>query len=65
MMMSGSRRWESEAFCLAQREKVTQSAHANGFDNIIMADTFEEAFEQCVNIRSRAILNALSPACAN
>ena len=32
----------------ATREKIAQSAHANGFDDIIMADTFEEAFEQCV-----------------
>lgn len=48
--MSGSRRLtgKRKLFCLAQREKIAQSAHANGFDDIIMADTFEEAFEQCV-----------------
>ena len=38
----------------ATREKIAQSAHANGFDDIIMADTFEEAFEQCVKYASRA-----------
>lgn len=49
----------------ATREKIAQSAHANGFDDIIMADTFEEAFEQCVKYAKPGDAVLLSPACAS
>ena len=49
----------------ATREKIAQCARKNGFDDIIMADTFEEAFEQCVKYAEAGDAVLLSPACAS
>ncbi len=47
------------------REKIAACAKAHGISNIILADTFEEAFDVCVKqaVPGDAVL--LSPACAS
>lgn len=47
------------------REKIEECARKNGFSNIVLADTFEEAMEVCVSraVPGDAVL--LSPACAS
>ena len=47
------------------REKIAECAKAHGISNIILADTFEEAFDICVKqaVPGDAVL--LSPACAS
>lgn len=47
------------------REKIAACARKHGVENIILADTFEEAFEICVSqaVPGDAVL--LSPACAS
>lgn len=47
------------------REKIAECAKNHGIDNIILADTFEEALDICTKnaIRGDAVL--LSPACAS
>ncbi len=47
------------------REKIAACARAHGVENIILADTFEEAFQICVSqaVPGDAVL--LSPACAS
>lgn len=47
------------------REKIAECARKHGVENIILADTFEEAFDICVQnaVSGDAVL--LSPACAS
>lgn len=47
------------------RDKIAECARKHGFSNIILADTFEEAFQICVQnaVPGDAVL--LSPACAS
>ena len=47
------------------RDKIAECARKHGFTNIILADTFEEAFRICVEnaVPGDAVL--LSPACAS
>ena len=47
------------------REAIAEAARRNGFDNIRMADTFEEAFAICVQEAHRGDAVLLSPACAS
>ena len=47
------------------REKIAQAARRCGFDSIVMADTFEEAFEICVQKAQPGDAVLLSPACAS
>ncbi len=47
------------------REKIAACAKAHGVENIILADTFEEAFEICVEQARPGDAVLLSPACAS
>lgn len=47
------------------REKIAACAKAHGIANIIMADTFEEAFDICVKQARPGDAVLLSPACAS
>ncbi len=47
------------------REKIAQCARGHGLSNIIMADTFEEAFDRCVEQARAGDAVLLSPACAS
>lgn len=47
------------------REKIADCARKHGVKNIILADTFEEAFETCVRQAERGDAVLLSPACAS
>jgi len=47
------------------REKIAECARKHGFENIVMADTFEEAFEVCVKSAEPGEAVLLSPACAS
>lgn len=47
------------------REKIAECARKHGFDKIVMADTFEEAFEVCVKTAQDGDAVLLSPACAS
>ncbi len=47
------------------REKIAECAREHGFDKIVMADTFEEAFEVCVKTAQDGDAVLLSPACAS
>ena len=47
------------------KEKIAASAKRCGFNNIIMADTFEEAFQICVEKARPGDAVLLSPACAS
>lgn len=47
------------------REKIALAARNQGFNNIIMADTFEEAFNICTQNASDGDAVLLSPACAS
>ncbi len=49
----------------ATREKIAQTAEKLGFTNTVMADTFEEAFEKCVEYARPGDAVLLSPACAS
>ena len=49
----------------ATREKIAQTAGSLGFTDIVMADTFEEAFEKCVEYAQPGDAVLLSPACAS
>ena len=49
----------------ATREKIAAAARKAGFDDIVMADTFEEAFEKCVEYAVPGDAVLLSPACAS
>lgn len=47
------------------REKIAECAKKHGFHDIVMADTFEEAFELCVKTAKSGEAVLLSPACAS
>lgn len=47
------------------REKIAEAAHRCGFHNILMAETFEEAFDLCVRHAQPGDAVLLSPACAS
>ena len=47
------------------REKIAQCARKHGFDEIVMADTFEEAMEICIKNANSGDAVLLSPACAS
>lgn len=47
------------------KEKIAECAKAHGVKNIILADTFEEAFAVCVKQASPGDAVLLSPACAS
>lgn len=47
------------------REKIADCARKHGVENIILADSFEEAFEICVKQAHRGDAVLLSPACAS
>ena len=49
----------------ATREKIAETAGRHGFHDIVMADTFEEAFERCVESAQPGDAVLLSPACAS
>ena len=49
----------------ATREKIAECAEKNGFHEIVMADSFEEAFEKCVESAQPGDAVLLSPACAS
>lgn len=49
----------------ATREKIAETARRLGFTDIVMADTFEEAFEKCVKYAQPGDAVLLSPACAS
>ena len=47
------------------REKIAACAKAHGLSNIVLADTFEEAFAVCVEQAAPGDAVLLSPACAS
>lgn len=47
------------------REKIANCAKEHGVENIILADSFEEAFEVCVDQANEGDAVLLSPACAS
>ncbi len=49
----------------ATREKIAQTARGLGFTDIVMADSFEEAFEKCAEYARPGDAVLLSPACAS
>ena len=49
----------------ATREKIAETAKKHGFTETVFADTFEEAFEKCVEYAEPGDAVLLSPACAS
>lgn len=49
----------------ATREKIAAAAEKHGFTDYVMADTFEEAFNKCVEYAESGDAVLLSPACAS
>lgn len=49
----------------ATREKIAQCAKSHGFEEVVLADTFEEAFDACVQYAQPGDAVLLSPACAS
>lgn len=47
------------------REKIADCARAHGFENIKMADTFEECLSLCTQLAAKGDAVLLSPACAS
>lgn len=47
------------------REKIAECAKKHGIENVILADTFEEAFQICVEQAEPGDAVLLSPACAS
>lgn len=47
------------------KEKIAKCARTHGIENVILADTFEEAFAVCVEIAKPGDAVLLSPACAS
>ena len=47
------------------KEKIAKAAKKCGFDHILMAETFEEAFALCVEKAQPGDAVLLSPACAS
>ena len=54
-----------DASIQATRDKIAETARAHGFEDIEMADTFEEAFAKCVENAKPGDAVLLSPACAS
>ena len=63
------RSFDGKVRCLvligATREKIAEAARRCGFEEIVFADTFEEAFSRCVEIARPGDAVLLSPACAS
>lgn len=61
--------FENKVKCLVligeTREKIADCARAHGVKNIVLADSFEEAFAVCVREARRGDTVLLSPACAS
>lgn len=61
--------FEGKVKCLVligqTREKIAECAQRHGFTDIVMADTFEEAFKTCVKAARPGDAVLLSPACAS
>ena len=49
----------------ATRDKIAETARKLGFTDIVMADSFEEAFEKCTEYAEPGDAVLLSPACAS
>lgn len=49
----------------ATKEKIAECARKNGFTDIVMTDSFEEAFKKCVEYAQPGDAVLLSPACAS
>ena len=49
----------------ATREKIAQTARRLGFTDVVLADSFEEAFEKCTEYAQPGDAVLLSPACAS
>ena len=49
----------------ATRDKIAETARRLGFEDIVMADSFEEAFDKCVEYSRPGDAVLLSPACAS
>lgn len=47
------------------KEKIAKCAREHGFEKIVMADTFEEAMDICINNAENGDAVLLSPACAS
>lgn len=47
------------------KEKIAKCAREHGFENIVMADSLEEAVEQCAKAAIKGDAVLLSPACAS
>ena len=47
------------------REKIAKCAREHGFEKIVMADTFEEAMDVCIENAQKGDAVLLSPACAS
>ena len=47
------------------REKIAECARNHGFEDIVMADTFEEAMDICISNAQSGDAVLLSPACAS
>ena len=61
--------FEGKVKCLVligqTREKIADCARKHGVENIVLADSFEEAFEVCVRQANGGDAVLLSPACAS
>lgn len=49
----------------ATKEKIAETARRKGFDNVILADTFEEAVMESARLAREGDAVLLSPACAS
>ena len=49
----------------ATRDKIAETARRLGFEDIVMADSFEEAFDKCIEYSRPGDAVLLSPACAS
>lgn len=49
----------------ATRDKIAETARRLGFEDIVMVDSFEEAFDKCVEYSRPGDAVLLSPACAS
>lgn len=49
----------------ATKEKIAETAEKLGFKDVVLADTFEEAFSLCVEMATPGDAVLLSPACAS
>ena len=49
----------------ATKEKIAECERKNGFTDIVMTDSFEEAFKKCGEYAQPGDAGLLSPACAS